>query len=394
MIIKFTSPSDLRKWSCGEVKKEDMPSASLMQKEALFSEEIFGELRSKKCHCGNIVTSQSEVCGRCGDFLPRKARRDRLGHIELAHPVVSPFFWQPSPLYWGSSPSILAFLLDKTDEDLSQEILYKEFVDFNAVEVPDKPLRENGGYHKSLFAATGSQAILDALNNIKVDKLITAVRRKLNSSMSVAEKMIFVKQLKTLEAFEFIPLDPGMAVLEAIPVAPPDTRPEWLHQAYANVIKSNNRLRRLMELKAPSVYIFNEMHILQRRVDSLFCRSESCLLRALIIRLTQLMNFLRDKDLKILNNYGTHYYDAKVLKSMKNASEQDGEISILANNILYKGYRGDFHVAGEPSVNPPLDAITFQVNPNGDMVKLREYAIVTEYDILQDIFAILGNGTV
>ena len=286
--IKIASAEMIRSWSKGEVKKPETINYRTFkpEKDGLFCERIFGPTKDWECHCGKYkrIKYKGIVCDRCGVEVTRSSvRRERLGHIELACPVSHIWFFKVMP-------SKIGVLLDLTIRELEKVLYYEEYVVIDPGEAPlhkgdllseDKFQEAKAKYGQKFVAKMGAEAARDLLKDLDLDKKTHELRKVIKSSKGVLVQKKAVKTLKIVEAFRKSTNRPEWMILEVIPVIPPDLRPlvpldggrfatSDLNDLYRRVINRNNRLKKLMELKAPDIIIRNEKRMLQEAVDALF----------------------------------------------------------------------------------------------------------------------------
>ncbi|MCM2277065.1 MAG: DNA-directed RNA polymerase subunit beta' [Oligoflexia bacterium] len=286
--ISLASPTKIREWSFGEVKKPETINYRTFkpERDGLFCAKIFGPVKDYECNCGKYkrMKHRGVVCEKCGvEVIQSKVRRERLGHIELATPVAHIWFLR-------SLPSRIGALLDITLKDL-EKVLYCEAyvvldpgnsgVDENTVIGEEKytQLIKEGS---TFTAAMGGEAIRDMLKKVDIEILSRQLRRELKQTTSEAQRTKLSKRLKVVESFKQSGSNrPEWMMLDVIPVIPPELRPlvpldggrfatSDLNDLYRRVINRNNRLKRLMELNAPEIIIRNEKRMLQEAVDALF----------------------------------------------------------------------------------------------------------------------------
>ncbi|WP_288021998.1 DNA-directed RNA polymerase subunit beta' [Thauera sp.] len=287
ITIGLASPDKIRSWSYGEVKKPETINYRTFkpERDGLFCAKIFGPVKDYECLCGKYkrLKHRGVICEKCGvEVTLSKVRRERMGHIELASPVAHIWFLK-------SLPSRLGMVLDMTLRDIERVLYFEAFV---VVEPGMTPLNrgqllteddylskveEYGDEFNAVMGAEGVAALLRSLDiNLEVEKL----RGDLETTNSEAKIKKFSKRLKVLEAFQQSGIKPEWMVLEVLPVLPPDLRPlvpldggrfatSDLNDLYRRVINRNNRLKRLLELKAPDIIVRNEKRMLQESVDSL-----------------------------------------------------------------------------------------------------------------------------
>jgi len=286
--IKIASPEKIREWSYGEVKKPETINYRTFkpEKDGLFCAKIFGPVKDWECLCGKYkrMKHRGVVCDKCGvEVIQAKVRRERMGHIELATPVAHIWFLK-------GVPSRIGILLDVTMRQL-EKVLY--FEDYIVIDPGDTPLKEKDllteeEYKKNVLeygdrfkAGMGAEAIRELLRRLDLDQLSAELKVKIKEASSLGIKKKLTKRLKIVEAFRQSGNKPEWVIMDVIPVLPPDLRPlvpleggrfatSDLNDLYRRVINRNNRLKRLMELKAPSVIIKNEKRMLQEAVDALF----------------------------------------------------------------------------------------------------------------------------
>jgi DNA-directed RNA polymerase subunit beta' len=286
--IKLASPEKIRAWSYGEVKKPETINYRTFkpERDGLFCAKIFGPVKDWECICGKYkrMKHRGVVCDKCGvEVIQSKARRERLGHIELATPVAHIWFLK-------GIPSRIGTLLDMTMRQL-EKVLYFEshiVVDPGDTKLKPRELLTDEEYRKKVQeygdkfkAGIGAEAIKEILKAIDLDALAKELRTKIQASSSMGIKRKLTKRLRVVEAFRKSGNRPEWMIMDVIPVLPPDLRPlvpleggrfatSDLNDLYRRVINRNNRLKRLMELNAPSVIIRNEKRMLQEAVDALF----------------------------------------------------------------------------------------------------------------------------
>jgi len=289
--IQLASPEDIRGWSYGEVKKPETINYRTYraEKDGLFCERIFGPERDWECFCGKYkgMKHKGIICDRCGVKVTHsRERRKRMGHINLAAPIVHIWFFK-------AMPSRLGNLLAMKTTELEKIIYFQEYVVIDpgpaAAEgvrakdlvTEDKYRRLKDTYGDAVEAGMGAEAIRELLKQLDLAELSKELRVELVESGSKQRKANIVKQLKLIEAIKDSPNDPEWLVMDVVPVIPPDLRPlvllesgnfatSDLNDLYRRVINRNNRLKKLMDLHAPEVIIRNEKRMLQQAVDSLF----------------------------------------------------------------------------------------------------------------------------
>ncbi len=286
--IRVASPEKIRSWSHGEVKKPETINYRSFkpERDGLFCAKIFGPTKDWECNCGKYkrMKHRGVVCDKCGvEVIQSKVRRERMGHIELASPVAHIWFLK-------GLPSRIGNLLDMTLRHLEKVLYFESYVVIDPGDTPlnEKELLTEEKYRKLLQeygsrfkADMGAQAIRELLRNINLEELAQDLHVKIEMANSSAVKKKLTKRLKVVEAFRKSGNKPEWMILDVIPVIPPELRPlvpleggrfatSDLNDLYRRVINRNNRLKRLEELKAPSVIIRNEKRMLQEAVDALF----------------------------------------------------------------------------------------------------------------------------
>src|SRR5512139_3275630 len=286
--IKLASPEKMREWSHGEVKKPETINYRTFKPEhdGLFCAKIFGPVKDWECLCGKYkrMKHRGVICDKCGvEVIQSKARRERMGHIELATPVAHVWFLR-------GVPSRIGTLLDMTIRQLEKILYFEEYVVIDPGDTPMKAreLLSDEDYKKKrsefgnrFKAGMGAEAVRELLRKVDLDVLSKELKEKIDSVSSLGVKRKLTKRLKIVDSFLKSGNRPDWMILDIVPVLPPDLRPlvpldggrfatSDLNDLYRRVINRNNRLKRLMELKAPSVIIKNEKRMLQEAVDALF----------------------------------------------------------------------------------------------------------------------------
>ncbi|MFZ3137244.1 MAG: DNA-directed RNA polymerase subunit beta' [Thermodesulfovibrionales bacterium] len=286
--IKIASPEKIREWSYGEVKKPETINYRTFkpERDGLFCAKIFGPMKDWECICGKYkrMKHRGIVCDKCGvEVIQSKVRRYRLGHIELSTPVAHIWFLK-------GVPSRIGTLLDMTMRHLEKVLYFESYVviDRGDTKIKEKELLTDDEYKKksaelgaSFKAGMGAEAIRELLRRVDLDVLSKELKNKIRDAVSIGVKKKLTKRLKVVESFKNSGNKPEWMIMDVIPVLPPDLRPlvpleggrfatSDLNDLYRRVINRNNRLKRLMELKAPSVIIKNEKRMLQEAVDALF----------------------------------------------------------------------------------------------------------------------------
>ncbi len=285
--IQLASPETIRAWSHGEVTKPETINYRSFkpERDGLFCERIFGPVKDWTCHCGKYkgIRYRGVVCDRCGvEVTQAKVRRERLGHIELAVPVSH--IW-----YFKSLPSRIGALLDITMRNLERILYYESYVVINPVDAPlesmslltEEELIELQEQGLEPVVGMGAPAVKELLAQIDIEELSAELRTQVRMETSIQRKQEALKRLKVVEAFRQSENRPEWMILENVPVIPPDLRPlvpleggrfatSDLNDLYRRVINRNNRLKKLISIKAPEVILRNEKRMLQEAVDALF----------------------------------------------------------------------------------------------------------------------------
>ena len=284
--IGLASPEQIRSWSHGEVTKPETINYRTLKPEqgGLFCERIFGPQKDWECHCGKYkrIRYKGKVCERCGVEVTRaKVRRERMGSIELAAPVSH--IW-----YFKTIPSRMGLVLDISPKALEQVLYFSQYIVTDPGNTPlekkqllnEKQYRDmREKYEDDFKAGMGAEAIKELLSEIDLEKSCNELREELESSNG-QKKVRILKRLEVLEAFRQSGNRPEWMILDVIPVIPPDLRPmvqldggrfatSDLNDLYRRVINRNNRLKRLLELRAPDIIVRNEKRMLQEAVDAL-----------------------------------------------------------------------------------------------------------------------------
>ena len=286
--ISLASPERILQWSHGEVTKPETINYRTFkpERDGLFCAKIFGPVTDWECLCGKYkrMKHRGVICDKCGvEVTQAKVRRERLGHIQLATPVSHVWFFK-------GLPSRIGHLLDLTLRDLERILYFEAYVvtDAGETDLKDKQLltedqfrqeRERWGF--KFKAQMGAEAIKEMLRRVNVERLAEELREKMRNEPSAQKKLKYAKRLKVVDSFRRSTNKPEWMILDVIPVIPPELRPlvpldggrfatSDLNDLYRRVINRNNRLKKLMELKAPDVIIRNEKRMLQEAVDALF----------------------------------------------------------------------------------------------------------------------------
>lgn len=288
ITISLASPEKIRSWSFGEVKKPETINYRTFKPErgGLFCSEIFGPTKDYECSCGKYkrLKHRGVKCEKCGvEVTVAKVRRERMGHIELASPVSHIWFLK-------SLPSRLGMVLDMSLRDIERVLYFEAYAvtypgtvaELNTCQLltEEQYLQLQEEYGDEFTAMMGAEAIKELLKNIDIDEEVKRLRAEIEVTNSEAKHKKIAKRLKVLEAFQRSKIKPEWMIMEVLPVLPPDLRPlvpldggrfatSDLNDLYRRVINRNNRLKRLLELKAPEIIVRNEKRMLQEAVDSL-----------------------------------------------------------------------------------------------------------------------------
>ena len=273
MKIRIASPERIREWSRGEVKKPETINYRTLkpERDGLFCERIFGPTKDWECSCGKYkrVRYKGVVCDRCGvEITKSKVRRERMGHIELAAPVSH--IW-----YLKGVPSRMGPLIDVSPRALEKIVYFAAYVVLDAGEtgLTYKQLLSENEYREarekygegSFRAGMGAEAVKELLEAVDIDKEIASLKKEIAKS-SGQKKVRAIKRMETVSAFKKSGNEPSWMIMDAIPVIPPEIRPmvqldggrfatSDLNDLYRRIINRNNRLRRLLELRAPEIII-------------------------------------------------------------------------------------------------------------------------------------------
>ena len=286
--IAIASPERIRSWSYGEIKKPETINYRTFkpERDGLFCARIFGPIKDYECLCGKYKRMKYKgiICEKCGvEVTLQKVRRERMGHIELASPVAHIWFMK-------SLPSRVGLLLDMTLKDLERVLYFENNVVMEPGLTPLKlhELLNEEQYQSALDefgenfkVGIGAEALRTMLSEIDLPEERESLRVELKETGSEARRKKLVKRLKLFEAFMESGARPEWMILEVVPVIPPELRPlvpldggrfatSDLNDLYRRVINRNNRLKRLIELKAPEIIVRNEKRMLQESVDALF----------------------------------------------------------------------------------------------------------------------------
>ncbi|PHV10596.1 DNA-directed RNA polymerase subunit beta' [Chitinimonas sp. BJB300] len=285
--IGLASPDKIRSWSYGEVKKPETINYRTFkpERDGLFCARIFGPVKDYECLCGKYkrLKHRGVICEKCGvEVTLSKVRRERMGHIELASPVAHIWFLK-------SLPSRLGMVLDITLRDIERVLYFEGFIVIEPGMTPlnrgqllseDDYLAKVEEYGDEFVALMGAEAVRELLRTLDIHAEMDNLRHELQSTGSEAKIKKIAKRLKVLEAFHKSGIKPEWMIMDVLPVLPPELRPlvpldggrfatSDLNDLYRRVINRNNRLKRLLELKAPEIIVRNEKRMLQEAVDSL-----------------------------------------------------------------------------------------------------------------------------
>ena len=287
--ISIASPEKILSWSYGEIKKPETINYRTFkpERDGLFCARIFGPIKDYECLCGKYkrMKYKGVICEKCGvEVTLSRVRRERMGHIELAAPVAHIWFLK-------SLPSRIGLLLDMTLKDLERILYFENYVvtEPGLTSLKERQLLSEDEFIKaqddfgedSFTAKIGAEAIRDMLRALDLQKLAADLRVEIAESTSELKPKKLAKRLKLIEAFTQSTNKPEWMILTHVPVIPPDLRPlvpldggrfatSDLNDLYRRVINRNNRLKRLIELRAPDIIIRNEKRMLQEAVDALF----------------------------------------------------------------------------------------------------------------------------
>jgi len=286
--LSLASPEKIRERSFGEVKKPETINYRTFkpERDGLFCAKIFGPTKDYECNCGKYkrMKHRGIVCEKCGvEVIPSKVRRERLGHIDLACPVAHIWFLK-------SLPSRIGALLDMTLKDLEKVLYFEAYVVLDPGETSlekgqllpeDKYSEAMDEFAGQFVAGMGAEAVRELLVELDLVEVGDRLRIEMKEATSEAKRKKVSKRLKVINSFRQSHNQPEWMILETVPVLPPELRPlvpldggrfatSDLNDLYRRVINRNNRLKRLMELRAPEVIIRNEKRMLQEAVDALF----------------------------------------------------------------------------------------------------------------------------
>ncbi len=285
--IALASPEKIRSWSYGEVKKPETINYRTFkpERDGLFCAKIFGPTKDYECLCGKYkrLKHRGVICEKCGvEVTLSKVRRERMGHIDLASPVAHIWFLK-------SLPSRLGMVLDIALRDIERVLYFEAYMVVDPGMTPltrgqllteDDYLAKVEEFGDEFQAVMGAEGVKDLLRSINIPAEIDQLREELSATNSEAKIKKIAKRLKVLEAFQKSGIKPEWMILDILPVLPPELRPlvpldggrfatSDLNDLYRRVINRNNRLRRLLDLRAPEIIVKNEKRMLQEAVDSL-----------------------------------------------------------------------------------------------------------------------------
>jgi DNA-directed RNA polymerase subunit beta' len=286
--LSITSPEAVRERSFGEVKKPETINYRTFkpERDGLFCAKIFGPTKDYECNCGKYkrMKHRGIVCEKCGvEVIPSKVRRERLGHIDLACPAAHIWFLK-------SLPSRISTLLDLTLKEIERVLYFEAYIVLDGGETAlergqilseDKYRESMDEFAGQFSAGMGAEAVRELLSDLDLESLAGTLRSEMKEAASEAKRKKTAKRLRIVEAFINSGNKPEWMILDVIPVLPPELRPlvpldggrfatSDLNDLYRRVINRNNRLKRLMELRAPEVIVRNEKRMLQESVDALF----------------------------------------------------------------------------------------------------------------------------
>jgi DNA-directed RNA polymerase subunit beta' len=287
--IALASPEKIKSWSFGEIKKPETINYRTFkpERDGLFCARIFGPIKDYECLCGKYKRMKYKgiICEKCGvEVTLSRVRRERMGHIELAAPVAHIWFLK-------SLPSRIGLLLDMTLKDIERVLYFENYIVIEPGLTPlkqhqllseDDVLHAQEEYGEDSFTALiGAEAVREILISLDLPKIALDLRQEIATTTSELKPKKLMRRLKIIEAFIQSGNKPEWMILTQVPVIPPDLRPlvpldggrfatSDLNDLYRRVINRNNRLKRLIELRAPDIIIRNEKRMLQEAVDALF----------------------------------------------------------------------------------------------------------------------------
>ena len=285
--IGLASPEKIHSWSYGEVKKPETINYRTQkpERDGLFCAKIFGPVKDYECLCGKYkrLKNRGVICEKCGvEVTLAKVRRERMGHIDLASPVAHIWFLK-------SLPSRMGMVLDIPLRDIERVLYFEAYIVVDPGLTPlsrgqlltdEEFIQKTAEFGDDFKAMMGAEAIGELLRTIDIDAEVLRLRDELSTTNSEAKIKKYAKRLKVLEAFQRSGIKPEWMIMTVLPVLPPDLRPlvaldggrfatSDLNDLYRRVINRNNRLKRLLEIKAPDIIVRNEKRMLQEAVDSL-----------------------------------------------------------------------------------------------------------------------------
>ena len=285
--IGLASPEKIHSWSYGEVKKPETINYRTQkpERDGLFCAKIFGPVKDYECLCGKYkrLKNRGVICEKCGvEVTLAKVRRERMGHIDLASPVAHIWFLK-------SLPSRMGMVLDIPLRDIERVLYFEAYIvvdpglstlERGQLLNEEEFIQKTAEFGDDFKAMMGAEAIGELLRTIDIDSEVARLRDKLANTASEAKIKKFAKRLKVLEGFQRSGIKPEWMIMTVLPVLPPDLRPlvaldggrfatSDLNDLYRRVINRNNRLKRLLEIKAPDIIVRNEKRMLQEAVDSL-----------------------------------------------------------------------------------------------------------------------------
>jgi DNA-directed RNA polymerase subunit beta' len=286
--IALASPEQIRKWSHGEIKKPETINYRTFkpERDGLFCAKIFGPTKDYECNCGKYkrMKHRGVICEKCGvEVIQSKVRRERMAHIELATAVSHIWFLK-------SLPSKIGNLLDLTLKNMEKVLYFDSYIVLDPKDTPlvrgqmlsdEKYMEALETYGAKFEAGIGAEAVHTMIKQLNLETLYHELRTEIRETGSLAKRQKLSKRLKIVDAFRRSGIDPSWMIMDVVPVLPPDLRPlvpleggrfatSDLNDLYRRVINRNNRLKRLIDLKAPEIIVRNEKRMLQESVDVLF----------------------------------------------------------------------------------------------------------------------------
>jgi DNA-directed RNA polymerase subunit beta' len=286
--VALASPEQILKWSHGEIKKPETINYRTFkpERDGLFCAKIFGPTKDYECNCGKYkrMKHRGVICEKCGvEVIQSKVRRERMAHIELATPCSHIWFLKSLPSKIGNLLGMTLKAIEKVLYFDSYIVIDPKDTDLSPLQLlSDEKYREAiEAYGTKFQAGIGAEAVKALLENIDLDALYHQLREEIRATGSVAKRQKLSKRLKVVDAFRRSGIEPAWMIMDVIPVLPPDLRPlvpldggrfatSDLNDLYRRVINRNNRLKRLIDLKAPDIIVRNEKRMLQESVDVLF----------------------------------------------------------------------------------------------------------------------------